>query len=72
MAQSDDPENAQNRQKLNIFDANDSTQLKHETLARIQMDEVAIPNSDSVSNFSQTSTNSVRLKPIEYLNKTKQ
>jgi hypothetical protein len=72
MAQGDDPENAQNRQKLNIFDANDSTQLKHETLARIQMDEVAIPNSDSVSNFSQTSTNSVRLKPIEYLNKTKQ
>jgi len=72
MAQSDDPENAQNRQKLNIFDANDSTQLKHETLARIQMDEVAIHNSDSVSNFSQTSTNSVRLKPIEYLNKTKQ
>ena len=36
------------------------------------MDEVAIPNSDSMSNFSQTSSNSIRLKPIDYLNKTKQ
>ena len=36
------------------------------------MEEVALPNSDSISNFSQTSTNSVKLKPIEYLNKTKQ
>ena len=36
------------------------------------MDEVALPNSDSMSNFSHSSSNSVKLKPIEYLNKTKQ
>ena len=36
------------------------------------MDEVALPNSDSMSNFSHSSPNSVKLKPIEYLNKTKQ
>ncbi len=37
------------------------------------MDEVALPSSDSVSNLSRgSSTNSVRLKPIEYMNKTKQ
>lgn len=47
--------------------------LKHETLARIGLDEVAIPQSDSQSELSrQSSKNSIRLKPIDYLKKTRQ
>jgi hypothetical protein len=38
LQQDQDEENG-NRQKLNIFDAQDSTVLKHETLARIGLDD---------------------------------
>jgi len=48
--------------------------LKHETLARIGLDQDQQPgNEESMSDISRTSSNhSVRLKPIDYLNKTRQ
>ena len=47
--------------------------LKHETLARIGLDTEVVPHSDSVSEISRGSSHgSVRLKPIDYLNKTRQ
>jgi len=68
-----DEDNGQ-KLKLNIFDAQDSTVLKHETLARIGLDQEQQPgNEESMSDISRTSSNhSVRLKPIDYLNKTRQ
>lgn len=36
-----------NKQKLNIFEVQDSTILKHETLARIGHDQSVIPRNDS-------------------------
>ena len=66
-------EDTQQRQKLNIFDAQDSTVLKHETLARIGLDEhqVAVYD-DNQSEVSRSSHSSVKLAPIDYLNKTRQ
>ncbi len=46
--------------------------LKHETLARIGFEDQIALQSDSVSNLSQSSKGSIRLKPIDYLNKTRQ
>lgn len=48
--------------------------MKHETLARIGLDQDQQPgNEESMSDISRTSSNhSVRLKPIDYLNKTRQ
>lgn len=47
--------------------------LKHETLARIGLDNEVVPYSDGASEISRGSShNSIRLKPIEYFNKTQQ
>lgn len=42
----EDENDATTKQKLNIFDAQDSTMLKHETLARIGLDNEVVPLSD--------------------------
>lgn len=73
----DNRENA-NKQKINIFDTQDSNILKHETLARLGYDEKALvpvdEKSDTVSLRSTTegSTLGQRPKAIEYLNKCRQ
>ena len=70
-------ENA-NKQKINIFDTQDSTILKHETLARLGYDEKALvpvdQKSDTVSlrSSNDRSTLCQRPKAIEYLNKCRQ
>lgn len=47
--------------------------LKHETLARIGLDQVEVQGVDQLSELSRgSSQNSIRLKPIDYMNKTRQ
>lgn len=73
LALQDEDRDAGNKQKLNIFDAQDSAMLKHEQLARIGHDAQMVPHSETSSQISRTSShNSVRLKPIEYQNKPRQ
>lgn len=64
---------AGNKQKLNIFDAQDSTMLKHEQLARIGHDNTTIPRDDSHSQISrQSSQYSGKLQPISHAPKPRQ
>jgi len=47
--------------------------LKHETLARIGLDQVEVQGVDQLSELSRgSSQNSIRLKPIDYMSKTRQ
>jgi hypothetical protein len=47
--------------------------LKHETLARIGLDQVEVQGVDQLSELSRgSSQNSIRLKPIDYMGKTRQ
>ncbi len=47
--------------------------LKHETLARIGLDQVEVQGVDQLSELSRDSSqNSIRLKPIDYMSKTRQ
>lgn len=47
--------------------------LKHETLARIGLDQVEVQGVDQLSELSRgSSQNSIRLKPIEYMSKNRQ
>jgi hypothetical protein len=71
--QDDADADAANKQKLNIFDAQDSTVLKHETLARIGLDDATQAiEGDQMSEMSgHSSHQEVKLKPIDYLNKTR-
>jgi hypothetical protein len=47
--------------------------LKHETLARIGLDQVEVQGVDQLSELSRgSSQNSIRLKPIDYISKTRQ
>jgi hypothetical protein len=63
-----------NKQKINIFDAQDSNILKHDTLKRLGYDEKAlVPVDDKSETVSVRTTNedlmAQRPKSIEYLNK---
>ena len=63
-----------NKQKINIFDQQDSNVLKHETLARLGYDERAlVPYEDKSETASVSVTEEIqRPKAIEYLNKSRQ
>ena len=65
-----------NKQKLNIFDAQDSQVLKAETLARLGHDEKALVPADSESQLSSAlssaQSDAGKPKSIEYLNKGRQ
>ena len=77
VATSEDLRENSNKQKLNIFDTQDSNVLKHETIARLGYDEKALVPVDHQSDTSSVkSQNNVsvmqRPKAIEYLKKGKQ
>lgn len=62
-----------NKQKINIFDQQDSTVLKQETLAKLGYDERAlVPYEDKSETVSVRSAADERPKAIEYLNKSRQ
>ena len=67
---------AANKQKLNIFDTQDSNVLKNETLARLGHDERALvpvdDQSQASSVYSSQRSELQRPKTIEYLNKGRQ
>lgn len=68
--------NAPNKQKLNIFDAQDSQVLKAETLQRLGHDEKALVPADTESQgssvLSSHKSETSKPKSIEYLNKGRQ
>ena len=71
----DDLNNAANKQKLNIFDTQDSNVLKTETLARLGHDERALVPVDNESQGSSVYSSQMSIqkpKTIEYLNKGRQ